>query len=130
MVQPQHTLNDLYTGLGCLGGGCLGGGHDSIYEKNIGARTLQPSFFLMREGSTVSTSTAVTKTMSQSEIDFGAAYPKPATPYRFQDFLSTASGNTNARGFESANLTLDTCTQANGLTIKVQDSPTAAYGRQ
>jgi hypothetical protein len=101
MAQPQHTRNDAHSGLGCFFGSCLGG-HDSFYEKYVGARTLKLKSFALKEGFLESRELG-TQEIEPANLNY-AGYVLPMAPFKsYADFFSTGTGASSLGGLGLAN---------------------------
>ena len=101
MAQPQHTRNDAHSGLGCFFGSCLGG-HDSFYEKYIGARTLNLKSFALKEGFLESI-VGESREIVPRNLDY-LGYAVPMAPFKsYADFFSTGTGSSSLGGLGLAN---------------------------
>ena len=100
-AQPQHTRNDAHAGLGCAFGSCAAG-HDSFYEKYVGARTVGAVKFVLEEG-ILSTSEGPTRALAKTPLVFdGYAVSRPFA--KLADYFSTGTGEAgNASGIGLAN---------------------------
>jgi hypothetical protein len=91
MAQPQHTRDEMHSGIACPGPWFCPFGHSSIYEKYIRARTLgQPSFKALGPHYTP-------VAIQPTPLSLTTVYPIPRFS-NFADYWSTSPGVTSLSG--------------------------------
>jgi hypothetical protein len=100
MAQPQHTRNDIHSGVGCVPGLGCAFGHDSYFEKHLRARTVGERQVVITEGLTGPNGESLIS-ITPTKLDY-SPYLKPLFN-SYAEYFSTGTGSANSTGRGLAN---------------------------